>query len=118
MYALQNELEFAAVRNASGEFVKADLDSITAAAKSAVLTEDQGFAVSITNAKGKHAYPIATFSWLLLPENSPEAAKQAALRDLLRWMLTSGQKQCEGLGYAPLPTEIVNRELNVLAGSR
>jgi phosphate ABC transporter phosphate-binding protein len=120
LYALQNELEFAAVRNASGEFVKADLDSITAAAKSAVLTEEQGFAVSITNAKGKHAYPISTFSWLLLPENSnsPDAAKQAALRELLRWMLTSGQKQCEGLGYAPLPTEIVNRELNVLAGSR
>ena len=118
LYALQNELEFARVRNASGEFVKADLDSITAAAKSAVLTEEQGFAVSIINAKGKHAYPISTFSWLLLPENSSDIAKRAALRDLLRWMLTSGQKQCEGLGYAPLPVEIVNRELAVVAGSR
>ena len=118
LFALQNELEFAAVRNASGEFVKADLDSVTAAAKTTVLPEDQGFAMSITNAKGKHVYPISTFSWLLLPENSSDAAKQAALRDLVRWILTSGQKQCEGLGYAPLPAEIVNRELKVLAGSR
>jgi phosphate ABC transporter phosphate-binding protein len=118
LFALQNELEFAAVRNASGEFVKADLDSVTAAAKTAVLSEDQGFAMSITNAKGRHAYPISTFSWLLLPENSSEATKQAALRDLVRWILTSGQKQCEGLGYAPLPGEIVNRELKALGGSR
>ena len=117
LYALQNELEFAAVRNPSGEFVKADLDSVTAAAKTTVLPQDQGFAMSITNAKGKHVYPISTFSWLLLPENSSDAAKQAALRDLVRWILTSGQKQCEGLGYAPLPAEIVNRELKVLVGS-
>lgn len=116
LYALQNELEYAAVRNASGEFVKADLDSVTAAAKTAVLP-DQGFSMSITNAAGKHVYPIATFSWLLLPENSKDTAKQAALRDLLRWLLTTGQRQCEGLGYAPLPGEIANRELQALAGS-
>jgi len=116
LYALQNELAFAAVRNASGEFVKADLDSVTAAAKTAVVPDDQGFAMSITNAKGRHVYPISTFSWLLLPESSSDAAKQAALRELLRWVLTTGQKECEGLGYAPLATEIVNRELKMLEG--
>jgi len=114
LYALQNELAFAAVRNASGEFVKADLDSVTAAAKTAVVPDDQGFAMSITNAKGRHVYPISTFSWLLLPESSSDAAKQAALRELLRWVLTTGQKECEGLGYAPLATEIVHRELKML----
>lgn len=117
IYALQNELEFASVRNASGEFVKADLDSVTAAARTAVIPDGRSFDMSITNAKGKHVYPISTFSWLLLPESSPDGAKQAALRDLLRWVLTAGQKECEGLGYAPLATDIVNRELKMLEGS-
>ena len=111
LYALQHELEYAAVRNGSGEFVKADLDSVTAAAKTAVVPEDTGFGVSITNAAGKHVYPIATFTWMLLPDGAEDAAKKAALRDLLRWMLTEGQKQCEGLGYAPLPGGLANREL-------
>lgn len=116
LYALQHELEYAAVRNASGEYVKADLDSVTAAAKTAVIPEGRGFGVSITNASGRHTYPIATFTWLLVSVNALDAGKRAALRDLLRWMLTAGQKQCEGLGYAPLPPEFANRELQALAG--
>lgn len=114
IYALQHELEFAAVRNASGVFVKADLESVTEAAKTAALPENGGFAFSITNANGKHVYPIATFTWLLVPVEGHESPKTAALRDLLRWMLTSGQKQCEGLGYAPLPAELATRELPAL----
>ena len=117
LYALQHELEYGAVRNGSGEFVKADLDSVTAAGKTAVLPESAGFGVSITNASGRHSYPIATFTWFLVPEDGA-AEKQAALRDLLRWMLTSGQKQCEGLGYSPLPAELANRELAVVAGMK
>ena len=113
LYALQHELDYASVRNASGEFVKADLDSVTAAARTAEAPADGGFSVSITNARGKHVYPIATFTWLLLPE-SADATKKTALRDLARWMLTTGQKQCEGLGYAPLPPELANRELRAL----
>lgn len=115
LYALQHELEYAGVRNASGEVVKADLDSVTAAAKTAAIPAGGGFGVSITNAAGKHTYPIATFTWLLVPEEELDAGKRAALRDLLRWVLTAGQKQCEGLGYAPLPTEFANRELQALA---
>ena len=114
IYALQHELEFAAVRNASGVFVKADLESVTEAAKTAALPEHGGFAFSITNANGKHVYPIATFTWLLVPMEGHEFSRAAALRDLLRWMLTSGQKQCEGLGYAPLPAELATRELPAL----
>jgi phosphate ABC transporter phosphate-binding protein len=113
LYALQHELEYATVRNASGEYVKADLDSVTAAAKTATLSESVGFSASITNAKGKHVYPIATFTWVLVPQADNDA-KKMALRDLLRWMLTTGQKECEGLGYAPLPAELVRRELSAV----
>jgi len=103
------------VRNASGEFVKADLDSVTAAAKTAAIPENGAFELSITNAGGKHVYPIATFTWLLVPMESRDTGKTAAMRDLLRWVLTNGQKQCEGLGYAPLPAEFANRELQAVA---
>lgn len=115
LYALQHELDFAAVRNASGEFVKADLDSVTAAAKTAVIPEGEGFGVSITNAHGRHTYPIATFTWMLVPETGNDTAKKVALREFLRWALTAGQKQCEGLGYAPLPPEFANPELQALS---
>jgi phosphate transport system substrate-binding protein len=114
LYALQRELEYGGVQNASGEFVRADLDSVTAAAKAGALPGEEGFSVSITNASGRHVYPIATFTWVLLPESAGDAAEKAALRDLVRWMLTTGQKECEGLGYAPLPTELANRELAAL----
>lgn len=115
LYALQHELDFATVRNAAGEFVKADLDSVTGAAKTGVIAENGGFGLSITNAAGKHVYPIATFTWLLVPVESRDAGKTAALRELIRWILTSGQKQCEGLGYAPLPGGFASQELQSLA---
>jgi phosphate ABC transporter phosphate-binding protein len=113
-YALQHELDFAAVQNASGEFVKADLDSVTAAAKTAGGSAKKELDTSITNAVGKHVYPIATLTWLLVPVGAGDELKTASLRDLLRWILTNGQRQCEGLGYAPLPTEFANRELRAL----
>jgi phosphate transport system substrate-binding protein len=114
IYALQHELSFGAVRNGSGDYVKADLDSVTAAAKaagSAAGTESQ---TSITNASGKHTYPIATFTWVLMPANGKNGKQQAALRELIRWMLTSGQKECQSLGYAPLPGELAARQLQAL----
>jgi len=117
LYALQHELEYAVVRNASGEFVRADLDSVTAAAKAGALPADSGFSVSITNARGRHVYPIATFTWVLVPEKEDDATRITVVRDLLRWMLTTGQKECEGLGYAPLPAELANRELQALGKS-
>ena len=102
------------MRNSSGDYVKADLDSVTAAAKSA-WTGNDDFRLSITNAAGKHVYPISTFTWLLVPADIRDPAKKAALRDLFRWMLTVGQKQCGSLGYAPLPANMAGRELQALS---
>ncbi len=114
IYALQHELSFGAVRNDSGEYVKADLDSVTAAGKAAGLSAANRFQTSITNASGKHTYPIASFTWVLIPAEGTDSKKQEALRDLVRWMLTNGQKQCESLGYAPLPGDLAARELQAL----
>jgi phosphate ABC transporter phosphate-binding protein len=113
IYAIQHELNYAAVRNPAGEFIKADLASITAAAAGTTPNSEKGFRFSILNAPRKDAYPISTFTWLLVPEHGLSAEKRAALGDLLSWALTSGQKQCASLGYAPLPREIVTSELQV-----
>jgi phosphate transport system substrate-binding protein len=114
VYALRHQLSFGAVRNAAGEFVQADLQSVTAAAKGAAGAMTPDFRVSITNAPEKDAYPIATFTWWLLPGGLGGTEKKPVLLELLQWMLTSGQKQCSALGYAPLPREIANRELQFL----
>ena len=118
IYALQHELNFAAVRNSTGEYVKADLDSVTAAAKAAGLPKGNQFQTSITNVTGKHTYPVASFTWILIPSEGKDAKKLEALRDLVRWMLTAGQKQCESLGYAPLPGDLAARELQALGAAK
>ncbi len=115
VYALRHQLSFGAVRNAAGEFVQADLTSVTAAARGAVGAMTSDFRVSITNAPGKSAYPIASFTWWVLPGDLGGADKKPAFLNLLQWMLTSGQKDCSALGYAPLPREIANRELQFLS---
>ncbi len=115
VFAIQHELSFGAVRNASGEYVRADLESVAAAADSAI-TGNASSPSSIINAAGKNAYPIATFTFLLLPQQPKDGPKKAAMLELLQWVLTSGQKQCSALGYAPLPREVVNRQLQVLDG--
>jgi len=114
VYALRHQLSFGAVRNAAGEFVQADLESVTAAAKGAPRAMTSDFRVSITDAPGKDAYPIATFTWWLLPRELGAGDKKPALINLLKWVLTSGQKQCSALGYAPLPRAIASRELEIL----
>ncbi len=108
IYAIQHQLSFGAVRNSAGQFVKASISSVTAAA--ATGTPGRDFRVSITNAPGKGVYPIATYTWLLLPEASDQN-KKTILTELLRWVLTSGQKKCAALGYAPLPVEVAKRAL-------
>ncbi len=113
VYAIQHQLSFGAVRNASGEYIRADLESLAAAAGSA-LGGNSASPSSITNASGKEAYPIATFTFLLLPPQVNDRRKKAALLELLHWVLTSGQKECSALGYAPLPHEIANRQLLAL----
>jgi phosphate ABC transporter phosphate-binding protein len=114
IYAIQHQLNYAAVRNPAGLFIKADLASITAAAASATITSDQSLRFSILNAPDKDAYPISTFTWLLVPVQGTDPQKLTSIAEFLRWMLTSGQKQCASLGYAPLPREIAARELKAV----
>jgi len=114
VFALQHELSFGAVRNSSGAFVRADLASVTEAAASGAANMTADFRVSITNAPGAGAYPIASFTWLLIPRAEVDSSRKAAMDELVEWVLTSGQKECSELGYAPLPREIVNPELEAL----
>ena len=105
IYAVQNKIDYGSVKNASGTFVKASLDSVTAAAASAK-SMPADFRVSITNAPGKDAYPISSFTWLLIPEKSKEANKGKILADFLTWMVDDGQKMTAELSYAPLPENV------------
>jgi phosphate ABC transporter phosphate-binding protein len=114
IYAIQHQLEYASVRNPSGRFIKADLASITAAASEAAASPDREFSFSILNARNKAAYPISTFTWIVVPQEGGDPQKRAAIAGLLKWMLTSGQKQCASLGYPPLPREVAARALAAL----
>jgi phosphate transport system substrate-binding protein len=113
IYAEQNKINYGAVKNAAGEFVKASLASTSAAAASAKIPAD--YRVSVTNAPGKDAYPIATFTWLLVPQKNADAAKQKTLVDFLNWMVTDGQKMTEQLSYAPLPQAVAERVKKTIA---
>ena len=115
IYAVQNNIPYGSVRNAAGEFVKASLAGVSAAAAGAVKSMPDDFRVSITNAAGKDAYPISSFTWLLIPAQISDAAKKAAIKDFLGWMLTSGQQFCEPLAYAKLPKEVVAKEQKAVA---
>ena len=105
IYAIQNKIPFGSVRNAAGSFVKASLESVSAAAASAPKMPAD-FRVSITNPPGKDAYPISSFTWLLIPAQSKDAAKGKILRDFLGWMVSDGQKMTSALAYAPLPDNV------------
>lgn len=113
-YALKSKLPYGSVRNKAGNYVKADLDSVSAAAE---LSEDipNDFRLSITNAPGEKAYPIASFTWLLVPEKFADKTKSKAMKDFLEWILTDGQKLTRTLEYAPLPSEMVAKEQKALA---
>jgi len=108
IYAVQNKIPYGSVKNSSGEFVKASLDSVTSAAAS-VKTMPADFRVSITNAPGKDAYPIASFTWLLIPSQSKDAAKGKIINDFLNWMVDDGQKMTADLTYAPLPPNVASK---------
>ncbi|HTY61208.1 MAG TPA: phosphate ABC transporter substrate-binding protein PstS [Acidobacteriota bacterium] len=115
IYAIQNKLPYANVKNAAGRFIKPDLASTTAAAAGAAKSMPADFRVSITDAPGKDAYPISTFTWLLIPETMQDKAKGDAIKDFMKWMLTSGQGMVEELSYARLPKEVVAQEQKALA---
>ena len=111
IYALQNKISYGQVQNAAGEFVKATVESVTAAAAEAAAKMPPDFRVSITNAPGKGVYPISSFTWLLLYENPKDKAQARIMVDFVKWMLADGQKFAAGLGYAPLPEAVVKLEL-------
>jgi phosphate transport system substrate-binding protein len=108
IYALQNKITYGLMKNAAGNFVKASLDGVTEAAATAP-SMPADFRVSITNAPGKTAYPISSFTWLLIPVQSKDAAKGKIISDFLNWMLSDGQKMTSQLSYAPLPTGVVEK---------
>jgi phosphate transport system substrate-binding protein len=118
IYALQNKIAYGAVQNMAGEFVRASGQSVTAAAASAAAKMPADFRVSITNAEGKGAYPISSFTWLLLYENPKDKAQSRMMVDFMKWALSDGQKFASELGYAPLPAEVVKLELAALAKVR
>ena len=109
IYAIQNKIPYGSVRNSSGAYIKASLESVTAAAASAPKMPAD-FRVSITNSPGKDAYPISSFTWLLIPAQSKDAAKGKILADFLNWMVSEGQKMTSALAYAPLPENVAAKE--------
>ena len=115
IYAVQNKVPYGAVRNAAGVFVTAELAGVSAAAAGAAKNMPADFRVSITNAPGKTAYPVSSFTWLLIPSRIADAAKRDAIKGFLKWMMTDGQNFAEPLAYAKLPKEVVTKELKAIA---
>src|SRR5438309_869620 len=109
IYATQNKMPYAEVKNAAGEFMKPTLESITAALATANIPDD--FRFSMTNAPGKDAYPIAGATWLLVYQQQKDAAKGKKLVEFLKWSLTDGEKMAKDLQYAPLPESVQQRVL-------
>ena len=112
-YAAQNNIPFGTVKNSAGSFVKADLASVSAAA-AGIKDMPADFRVSITNGSAKNAYPISSFTWLLIPSKFSDAAKRDAIKDLLKWSLGEGQNLVEALSYAKLPKDVVAKELKAI----
>jgi phosphate transport system substrate-binding protein len=114
IYALQNRIAYGPVQNAAGQFIKASLETTTAAAAEAAANMPADFRVSITNAPGARAYPISSFTWLLFTENPKDKAKAKTMVAFMEWALTDGQKFAADLGYAPLPPAVVTLEQDAL----
>jgi phosphate transport system substrate-binding protein len=115
IYVVQNNMPYGFVKNAAGAYVKASFDSVTAAAAGAAKSMPADFRVSITNAPGKAAYPISTFTWMLIPNKIDDATKREAIKGFLTWMLTTGQKDAAPMSYAPLPAPVVLKEQKQIA---
>jgi len=115
IYVIQNNMTYGKVQNADGKFVKADLAGVSAAAAGAAKSMPDDFRVSITNAPGATAYPISSFTWLLIPEKISDGTKRDAIKGFLKWMLTDGQEYNEGLAYAKLPKPVIAKELKAIS---
>jgi phosphate transport system substrate-binding protein len=115
IYAVQNSMPYGKVKNSTGAFIKADLASVTAAAAGAAKNMPDDFRVSITDAQGKTAYPISSFTWLLIPSKFSDGTKRDAIKGFVKWMLTDGQNYAEALSYAKLPKEVIAKEMKALS---
>jgi phosphate transport system substrate-binding protein len=114
IYAESNKIPYGTVKNSAGAFVKASLAAVSAAAAGAAKDMPDDFRVSITNAPGRAAYPISTFTWLLIPEKFSDAAKRDAIKGFVKWALADGQNYAEALSYAKLPKEVVTKETKAI----
>ena len=115
IYALQTKTPYGQVQNASGKFVTASIESVTAAAAAAARQMPADFRVSITNAPGDAVYPISSFTWLLLYQDAKDKAQAKAMVDFMKWALTDGQKLAGDMGYAPIPKNVIDMEVKALA---
>jgi phosphate transport system substrate-binding protein len=113
IYALQNKISYGEVKNSSGNFIKASIPGVTAAAAS-LKQMPADYRVSITDAPGKDAYPISSFTWMLVPLRSADPAKGKVIKDLLSWIVKSGEDEVSALSYAPLPKNVVEKELKTI----
>lgn len=109
IYALQNKLNYAKVKNAEGEFISPELESLTIAADASVQEIPDDLRQSITNAKGKGAYPISSYTYLLIYENQKNPEKGKIMKEFLQWALSDGEKFAKDLGYAPLPDKVIQK---------
>ena len=113
IYALQNKISYGEVQNASGHFLKASISGVTEAAAS-IKSIPADYRVSIVNAPGAKAYPISSFTWLLVPVRSSDPAKGKVIKDLLNWIITSGESEVEAFSYAPLPKNVASKVLKTV----
>ncbi len=114
IYAVQQKMGYADIKNANGKWVTPSFEGVTAAA-AGLKDMPADFRVSITNAPGDKTYPISSFTWMLIPVQISDPAKKKAITDFLNWMLTDGQKECESMSYAPLPASVVAKEKKQIA---
>jgi phosphate transport system substrate-binding protein len=113
IYALQNNITFGAVENAAGNWVRASIAGVTDAAGS-VKQMPADFRISITNAPGANSYPISSFTYLLIPVNGADQARRKVLKDLLSWIVKSGESEASALSYAPLPNNVAEKVLKTV----
>lgn len=116
IYALQNKLKYANVKNSEGEFITPNLESLTKAAEQSVDEIPADLRQSITNAKGKGSYPISSYTYLLIYENQKDAGKGKIMKEFLQWALGDGEKFAKELGYAPLPDKVINKANAIVSG--
>jgi len=109
IYAVQNKMQYGYVRNLAGKWLRASVEGVTAAAAADAKGMTADYRVSITNAPGADSYPIASFTWLLIPIQSDDPAKGKVLHDFLEWMLDKGEAEAPSMDYAPLPKAVADR---------